>query len=111
MQKKTAIVFGWLALAPAAFGAIGCTLANPARDLKALYPEMTSYREDVKELAKLPDGRAAYEALRARVGGDLDPSVGCAGVHRYAPYSSMSTPAPISATPPAIRPVNGSPKR
>ena len=60
-------------LAPAAFGAIGCTLANPARDLKALYPDLTSYREDVKELPKLPDGRAAYEDLRARVGGDLDP--------------------------------------
>ena len=73
MMKNTAILCGWLALAPAAFGAIGCTLANPARDLKALFPEMTSYREDVKELAKLPDGRAAYEALRARVGGDLDP--------------------------------------
>ena len=66
------VLAGWLVV-PAAFGAIGCTLANPARDLKALYPDMTSYREDVKELAKLPDGRAAYEALRARVGGDLDP--------------------------------------
>ena len=67
------LLVGWLALAPAAFGAIGCTLANPARDLKTLYPNMTSYREDVKELAKLPDGRAAYDALRERVGGDLDP--------------------------------------
>ena len=66
------LLVGWLALAPAAFGAIGCTLANPARDLKVLYPNLTSYREDVKELSKLPDGRAAYEALRARVGGDLD---------------------------------------
>ncbi len=73
MNGKTAICCGWLALAPAAFGAIGCTLGNPARDLKALYPEMTSYREDVKEMAKLPDGRAAYAALRERVGGDLDP--------------------------------------
>ena len=73
MIKKTAILCGWLVLAPAAFAAIGCTLGNPARDLKALFPEMTSYREDVKEMGKLPDGRAAYEALRARVGGDLDP--------------------------------------
>ena len=60
-------------VAPAAFAAIGCTLSNPARDLKALFPAMTSYREDVKELGKLPQGRAGYEALRERVGGDLDP--------------------------------------
>ena len=60
-------------VAPPVFAAIGCTLANPARDLKTLYPNMMSYREDVKELAKLPDGRAAYDALRERVGGDLDP--------------------------------------
>ena len=72
-RMGTGLLVGWLALAPAAFGAIGCTLANPARDLKALYPDLTSYREDVKELAMLPDGRAAYDALRERVGGDLDP--------------------------------------
>ena len=73
MMKKTAILCGWLAMSPAAFGAIGCTLSNPARDLKTLFPAMTSYREDVKELGKLPQGRAGYEALRERVGGDLDP--------------------------------------
>jgi len=59
--------------APEARAAIGCTLSNPARDLKALYPEMTSYREDVKELHRMPQGREGYEALRERVGGDLDP--------------------------------------
>lgn len=53
--------------------AIGCTLGNPARDLKSLYPDMTSYREDVKELSKVPDGRTLYAILKARVGGDLDP--------------------------------------
>ena len=73
MIKKAAILCGWLALAPATFAAIGCTLSNPARDLKALFPAMTSYREDVKEMGKLPQGREAYEALRTRVGGDLDP--------------------------------------
>ena len=61
------------AAAPEALGAIGCTLTNPARDLKALFPDMTSYREDVKEFRRLPDARAAYEALSDRVGGDLDP--------------------------------------
>jgi len=61
------------ALAQDARAAIGCTLSNPARDLKALYPAMTSYREDVRELPRLPQGREMYEALKARVGGDLDP--------------------------------------
>ncbi len=65
---------GWVLLAvPAVHGAIGCTLSNPARDLRALYPSMTSYREDVKEMGRLPRGREAYELLRGRVGGDLDP--------------------------------------
>ena len=67
-----AILAGMLT-APAAFAAIGCTLSNPARDLQTLFPEMTTYREDVKELGKLPDGQEAYAALKARVGGDLDP--------------------------------------
>lgn len=63
-----------LALAPlASRAAVGCTLSNPARDLKSLYPEMTSFREDVKELTRMPRGRELYETLKARVGGDLDP--------------------------------------
>jgi len=54
-------------------GAIGCTLSNPSQDLKYLFPEMTSFREDVKELGKLPEGRKLFESLRERLGGDLDP--------------------------------------
>lgn len=66
--------FVMLALAPlVSRAAVGCTLSNPARDLKSIFPEMTSYREDVKELPKYPQGRGLYEALKARVGGDLDP--------------------------------------
>ena len=68
------VSLGLWAAAPAAQAAIGCTLSNPARDLKALYPAMTSYREDVKELGKMPRGREAYEGLRERVGGELDPT-------------------------------------
>ncbi|HOE00506.1 MAG TPA: hypothetical protein PLD40_05975 [Kiritimatiellia bacterium] len=64
---------GGVLAASAAWGAIGCTLSNPARDLQTLFPEMTSYREDVKEFGKLPQGRADYAALQERVGGDLDP--------------------------------------
>jgi hypothetical protein len=66
-------LWGVLLATPAAFAAIGCTLSNPARDLQTLFPAMTSYREDVKELGKLPQGREGYDALRTRVGGDLDP--------------------------------------
>ncbi|NLB65001.1 MAG: hypothetical protein GX803_00825 [Lentisphaerae bacterium] len=62
-----------LAMPAAAHAAIGCTLSNPARDLKALFPNMTSYREDVKEMHRLPGGAAAHDMLRARVGNDLDP--------------------------------------
>ena len=65
-------VIAWF-VAPMAHAAIGCTLSNPARDLKALYPRMTSYREDVKELTRFPDGRRVYADLQARVGRDLDP--------------------------------------
>jgi hypothetical protein len=75
-MKATLSILAALALlagADTAAAAIGCTLSNPARDLKSLYPEMTSYREDVKELPKLPDGEAVYAALKERVGGDLDP--------------------------------------
>lgn len=55
------------------WGAIGCALNNPARDLKGLYPDMTSYREDVREMVKHPSGKELYTDLKARVGGDLDP--------------------------------------
>lgn len=74
MRTITRLAFA-LALAAAheARAAIGCTLSNPARDLKSLYPEMTTYREDVKELHKLQQGEALYAALKERVGGDLDP--------------------------------------
>jgi hypothetical protein len=55
------------------FGAIGCTLSNPAEDLKYLYPEMTTYKEELMEFPKLKDGAALFKGLRARLGSDLDP--------------------------------------
>jgi hypothetical protein len=55
------------------FGAIGCTLSNPAEDLKYLYPEMTTYKEELAEFSKLKDGAAVFKGLRARLGSDLDP--------------------------------------
>lgn len=53
--------------------AIGCTLSNPARDLRALFPTMTSYREDIRDMTTMPDGRELYEMLKTRIGSDLDP--------------------------------------
>jgi hypothetical protein len=52
--------------------AVGCTLSNPAQDLKYLFPEMTSYKEELRELRKLKDGREVYEGLKARLGRELD---------------------------------------
>ena len=76
MKRQTRIcvmMTAMVLLSPRAHAAIGCTLSNPARDLKSLFSEMTSYREDVKELPKMTMGRELYEALKGRVGGDLDP--------------------------------------
>lgn len=74
MGRLLAAVLAVNALLPArALAAIGCTLSNPAQDLKYLFPEMTSYKEDLKEFTRLPDGRALFAALRERLGSDLDP--------------------------------------
>src|SRR4051794_12586018 len=63
-----------LAAAPQqVLAAIGCTLSNPAEDLKYLYPEMTTYKEDLMEFPKLKDGANLFKGLRARLGSDLDP--------------------------------------
>src|SRR3954470_19886459 len=70
------LVFLALTLAAAPqhlFGAIGCTLSNPAEDLKYLYPEMTTYKEELLEFPKLKDGANLFKGLRARLGSDLDP--------------------------------------
>src|SRR5512141_1681116 len=54
-------------------GAIGCTLSNPAEELKYLYPEMTTYKEELKEFPRLKDGADLFKGLKARLGSDLDP--------------------------------------
>jgi hypothetical protein len=53
--------------------AIGCTLSNPAEDLKYLYPEMTTYKEDLNEFPRFKGGAELFKALRERLGSDLDP--------------------------------------
>lgn len=54
------------------WGAIGCTLSNPAEDLKYLYPEMTTFKEDLKEFPRLKDGTELFKGLKARLGSDMD---------------------------------------
>jgi hypothetical protein len=74
MIRVLSLLFLWLAVATqSAFAAIGCTLTNPAEDLKYLYPEMTTYKEQLESFPKLKDGAAAFQGLRARLGSDLDP--------------------------------------
>jgi hypothetical protein len=55
-----------------AYAAIGCTLSNPAQDLKYLFPEMTSYKEELRNLSKMKDGKSLYASLSERLGSDLD---------------------------------------
>src|SRR5437870_9291683 len=61
-----------LAAAQQVFGAIGCTLSNPAEDLKYLYPEMTTYKEELQEFPRMKNGAELFKGLRAGLGGDLD---------------------------------------
>jgi len=70
---KITYLFLIVAAAQQALGAIGCTLSNPAQDLKYLYPEMTTYKEDLNEFPRIKDGAALFSALRERLGSDLDP--------------------------------------
>ena len=53
--------------------AIGCTLSNPAEDLKYLFPEMTTYKEEARQLDKMKNGEQLFNNMRARLGSDLDP--------------------------------------
>ena len=70
---KTILAFLLLtALPQGALGAIGCTLSNPSEDLKYLYPEMTSFKEDLNEFPRLPGGADLFKGLQARLGSDLD---------------------------------------
>lgn len=62
-----------LAVPQQLFAAVGCTLNNPAEDLKYLYPEMTTYKEDLNEFSRFKDGTELFSALRERLGSDLDP--------------------------------------
>ena len=71
MKRLFAILL--LALPSQILGAIGCTLSNPAEDLKYLFPTMTTFREDLNEFPRLKDGPELFRGLKARLGSDLDP--------------------------------------
>lgn len=58
---------------PARSAAVGCTLNNPAQDLKALYPDITSFKEILRDLPRMDKGEELYRALKERLGSDLDP--------------------------------------
>src|SRR6185295_3213298 len=80
------LILGALGFPQSAFAAIGCTLTNPAQDLKYLYPQMTSYKEDLNEFPRLKDGAGLFKALRERLGSDLDPI-----------YETYETPYSVSS--------------
>jgi len=67
------VAAGSLAMASRADAAVGCTLSNPARDLKYLYPTMSTYREEARQLDTMKGGKELFEALKERIGSDLDP--------------------------------------
>jgi hypothetical protein len=76
MQMKSLfliLTIGFAAAPQQILAAIGCTLSNPAQDLKYLYPEMTTYKEDLNEFPRIKDGAGLFKALRERLGSDLDP--------------------------------------
>ncbi len=75
MQKAFcfALLLNFLWQVSGAYAAVGCTLSNPSQDLKYLFPEMTTYREDVKALDQMADGRELFKKLKERLGSDLDP--------------------------------------
>lgn len=67
------IVLSLLFPARQAFAAIGCTLTNPALDLKYVYPAMTSYKEDVYSFSSLGDPSGTFTTFEFRLQAPLDP--------------------------------------
>jgi len=72
-MKRLFLLLPALLLPVRLFAAIGCTLSNPAQDLKYLHPEMTTYKEEQHQLDRMPGGASLFKELRARLGSDLDP--------------------------------------
>jgi len=74
MKHFLAIIFALALFLPQyAFAAVGCTLSNPAEDLKYLFPDLTTYKEELRNLSTMPEGKKLYQDLQSRLGSDLDP--------------------------------------
>ncbi len=72
-MKRLAIGLTVLLAPVQIWAAIGCTLSNPSQDLKYLYPEMSSYKEELKEFTRLSGGKQMFQELADRLDSDLDP--------------------------------------
>ena len=73
MRNVTLLLLFALAIPEQVRAAIGCTLSNPSEDLKYLYPEMTTYKEDLNEFPRMKGGAELFKGLKERLGSDLDP--------------------------------------
>ncbi|MSU33861.1 MAG: hypothetical protein EXS36_01900 [Pedosphaera sp.] len=74
MKRLIALIPTLLLLMPAEIhAAIGCTLSNPAQDLKYLFPDISTYKEEAREFDKMKNGSELFKKLGGRLGSDLDP--------------------------------------
>lgn len=68
MMKKILFVFCiLLVLQPVVFGAVGCDLNDPDRDVKRFFPEMTNYKTEYFTIKNL-GGDKLYEKIQNRYG-------------------------------------------
>ena len=70
---KTIAILLMTGLETSSAAAVGCTLNNPAQDLKALYPDITSFKEVLRDLPRMDQGEELFRKLKDRLGSDLDP--------------------------------------
>jgi len=71
--KLSAVIMTFcVALSSDAMAAVGCTLSNPAQDIKFLFPEMTTYKEEVRQFDQMKNGKELFAELKERLGSDLD---------------------------------------
>jgi hypothetical protein len=75
LQLILALTFtaSYISLPRPALAAIGCTLTNPSQDLKYLFPDLTTYKEELRDLSRMKGGKELYRELKERLGSDLDP--------------------------------------
>lgn len=72
MKALYALVLGCALMAEAAFGAVGCTLNDPDRDVKRLFPEADGYRTEFISIEAFGEDGVRAE-LERKLGDTLDP--------------------------------------